>query len=54
MLNEPRGRIDKLSENLFKEIETTKNFSEMKNTLEEINRLDEAEDQVSDLEDQGA
>ena len=68
MLNEPRGKIDDLSENFNKEIENVKvkientktvrneeYITEMKNTSGGINsRLDEMEDQIRDLEDKVA
>ena len=55
--------LKELSENFgsIKDIETRKKQSEIKNTIMEmkttlpgINRLDEAEDQISSLEDKGA
>ena len=63
MFNELRGGVDELSENFNKEIgnikieieNTEKNQSEMKNTITEMNTLeeinsilDEAENQISD------
>lgn len=58
--NEHRERLDELSKNVHKKIETIKKKSselkntitEMKNTLEGINStLDEAEDQTSNRQD---
>ena len=60
MLKELKRRIGKLSENLNNKIEIIKKMnqsemkntiSKMKNTLEGINRLDETEGQINDLED---
>ena len=60
MLSELRKRVDEISENFNKEtgnikidIENIKkDWSEMKNTLQGItSRVDEAEDQMRDLED---
>ena len=69
MLKEFRGRVDEHSKNFNKEIENIKteteniigNQSEMKNTISEmtrtlegINRVDVMEDQISDIEGDGA
>lgn len=55
MLDELRGRADKLSENFNEEVENRKKEPEMKITLEGIDsRLDGVEDRIGDLEDNAA
>lgn len=59
ILNEHMGRIDEISGNLHKQVETITLHFEMKSTITELkttldgmnSRLDEAEDSISDLED---